>query len=558
MINKSSSLLFAILFCCSILVTCGQSDPLKIQARISIRIVDESGNTTPARVWIDVDNQRFFEPIAPQTATVYANDQSFSCDGEFTMEVPAGNAVVHVEKGKEYTPVDLAIALKAGETIENTIQLKRWIDLPSEGWYSADLHVHLGQDDPRILQQLALADDVHLMPAFTYWLRGEEESWHAAWPDETYTAPIVIDDRHIITRNNIEIERIDSNAAHGLTIGATFLYNLDRPVTTKQFGENFPTDAALCRIAQTHSPGVVFDSDKPSWAETVIGAALGVLNTIQVCHNHYHRWSTLHGGWGMIGPLSAGESNTAVGDGLFHRTNSLYYRFLNCGFRLGVSGGSAIGVMEVPAGYNRVYARIEGSLTAEKMWASIKAGRSFATSGPMLTLDADGQGPGAMISRTSSDTYPIQLTATLRSIETLESLQLVHNGLVVASLSLLDQKPAPILRQTLTYELYPKRSGWIAARAFYRAPDGLLRQAHTSPVYLSVDEKPTAFAADANYMLGWIKILTDIANSQPDRFPSTTAQQEVLADYEEARRRYEQIIRDAQRHWGDQLIPSKN
>ena len=556
--NKLSSLLFAILFFCFILVTCGQSDPLKIQARVSIRIVDESGTTTPARVWIDVDSQRFFQPIAPQTATVYANDQSFSCDGVFTMEVPAGNAVVHVEKGKEYTPVDLAITLKAGETIENTIQLKRWIDLPSEGWYSADLHVHLGQDNPRILQQLALADDVHLMPAFTYWLGGQDESWHATWPDETYTAPIVIDDRHLITRNNIEIERIDSNAAPGRTIGATFLFNLDHPVTARQYGENFPTDAALCRIARTQSPGVVFDSDKPSWAETVIGAALGVLDTIQVCHNHYHRWSTVAGGWGMIGPLSAGESNAAAGDGLFHRTNNLYYRFLNCGFRLGVSGGSAIGVMEVPTGYNRVYARIDGPLTAEKMWASIKAGRSFVTTGPMLTLDADGRGPGAKISRTSSDTDPIQLTATLRSIEALESLQLVHNGRVVATMSLLDQKPAPILRQTLTYELYPKRSGWIAARALYRAPDGLLRQAHTSPVYVSVDEKPTAFAEDATYMLRWIQILDDIARSQPDRFPSTAAQQEVLEDYKAARTRYEQIIQDAQRHWGDQPIPSGN
>jgi hypothetical protein len=556
--NKMSSLLFAILFCCSILLTCGQSGPFTIQARISIRIVDESGNTTPARVWIDVDSQRFFEPITPQTATVYANDQSFSCDGVFTMEVPAGNAVIHVEKGKEYTPVDLAITLKAGETIENTIQLKRWIDLPSEGWYSADLHVHLGQDNPRILQQLALADDVHLMPAFTYWLRGQEESWHATWPDETYTTPIVIDDRHLITRNNIEIERIDGNAEPGRTIGATFLFNLDHPLTARQFGEHFPTDAALCRIARAQSPGVVFDSDKPSWAETVIGAALGVLDTIQICHNHYHRWSTLVGGWGMIGPLSAGESNAAVGDGLFHRTNNLYYRFLNCGFRLGVSGGSAIGVMEVPAGYNRVYARIDGPLTADKMWASIKAGRSFATSGPMLTLDADDRGPGAMISRTSSDTGPIQLTATLRSIEALESLQLVHNGRVVATMSLLDQNPAPILRQTLTYELYPKRSGWIAARALYRAPDGLLRQAHTSPVYVSVDEKPTAFAEDATYMLRWIQILDDIARSQPDRFPSATARQEVLANYEEARTRYEQIIQDAQHHWGDQPIHSGN
>jgi len=68
-----------------------------------------------------------------------------------------------------------------------------------------------------------------------------------------------------------------------------------------------------------------------------------------------------------------------VGDGLFHRTNSLYYRLLNCGFRLGVSGGSAIGVKAMPTGFNRAYAKIDGPLTAEKMWTAIKSGRSFAT-----------------------------------------------------------------------------------------------------------------------------------------------------------------------------------
>jgi hypothetical protein len=62
------------------------------------------------------------------------------------------------------------------------------------------------------------------------------------------------------------------------------------------------------------------------------------------------------------------------------------YRLLNCGFRLGVSGGSAIGVMPLPTGYNRVYARVTGAFDSGSYWAAIKAGRSFATSGPILTL----------------------------------------------------------------------------------------------------------------------------------------------------------------------------
>ena len=519
--------------------------------RVEVRIVDSNGNLTPARAWVDAGIARLFKPAAPDTATPYARDRSFSCDGSFTMDAPAGPVVVHVEKGKEFRAEDVEVDIVEGETARKTIEIHRWVDMPSTGWYSADLHVHLGHDDPRVLKQLALADDVHLIPSFTYWLRGRGETWKTKWPGTAFKQPIVINKRHIITRNNIEIERIDRTAAPGATIGATFLFNLNQPVTARSYGEHFPTDAELCRVARRHSPRAVYDSDKPSWAETVVGAALGMLDTIQVCHNHYHRTTTGRGGWGMIGPLAPGESNAAVGDGLFHRTNSLYYRFLNCGFKLGVSGGSAIGVMDLPTGYNRVYAKIDGELTADKMWTAIKAGRTFATSGPMLLFTANDKTAGDTIAINSDQPQTVAISAYVRSLENLESLELIHNGRVVASRRLLDELPDPIVEGGLVFKLMPRRSGWIATRALFRAPDGLLRQAHTSPIYISVDKKPAASADDARYMLRWIDQLAAIAKSAPKRFPDADARDSVLSIYVEASARYQEILEDARKHWGD-------
>ena len=293
------------------------------------------------------------------------------------------------------------------------------------------------------------------------------------------------------------------------------------------------------------------DSDKPSWAETVIGAALGQLDTVQLCHNHYYRLSTGPGGYGMIGPLAPGESNAAVGDGLFHRTNSLYYRFLNCGFRLGVSGGSAVGVKAMPTGFHRVYAKIDGPLTAEKMWAAIKAGRTFATTGPMLTISANGEPIGAELNLSSDEGKPVSISAHVRSIDELEALQIVHNGRIVASRTLLDEPSQAIVDMKLDFDLITNRSGWICARVLYRAPDGLLRQAHTSPIYVTIDRKPIAFVSDARYMLGWIDRLAAIANSAPARFPDNEARDAVLATYGEARARYDQIVETAQQNWQD-------
>ena len=516
------------------------------QLKVSIR--DSDGGMIAARAWVEAAGERFFHPDAPETATPYRQDRSFSCDGEFTMKLPSGTAMIHVEKGKEYLPVDVEVDVADDQTAEKTVVLQRWINMPENGWYSADLHVHLGHDDARVLKQLALADDVHLVPAFTYWLRGRGETWHAQWPDGTYNDPIRVDGEHLVTRNNIEIERIARDAEPGGTIGATFLFNLQQPVTTVLYGEHFPTDVALCRIARRHSPDVVLDSDKPSWAETVVGAALGMLDTIQLCHNHYYRDSTGPGGYGMIGPLAAGESNAAIGDGLFHRTNSLYYRFLNCGFRLGVSGGSAIGVKAMPAGHHRLYARIDGPLESGKMWAAIKGGRTFATTGPILTLTAGQHHLGDTISIAPGE--PLELATMVRSVERIEALQLVHNGVVIASEEFRGE-PQPFLEGRVAASVRPSRSGWVAARALYRAPDGLLRQAHTSPIYLELADKPAAFASDARYMLRWIDRLRAIALRNSDRFPSDGIQQAVLTNYAEASAVYERVIVEAQDLWGD-------
>lgn len=249
----------------------------------------------------------------------------------------------------------------------------------------------------------------------------------------------------------------------------------------------------------------------------------------------------------MIGPLATGESNAAVGDGLFHRTNALYYRFLNCGFRLGVSGGSAVGVMGVPTGYNLVYAKIDGPLTSDKMWTAIRTGRTFATTGPMLTLNANHSTIGDTIAVNSNQSPQISVRTTVQSRERLESLQIIHNGRTVASRSLQNTEPRPgaeqfVVENTLEFTLSAQHSGWVASRALYRTPHGLLRQAHTSPIYISVDNKPTASAEDARYMLRWIDRLAEIANSHSDHFPDDDARQSVLSVYSEARSRYEHII----------------
>ncbi|MGB0580721.1 MAG: CehA/McbA family metallohydrolase [Limisphaerales bacterium] len=535
---------------------CSAVDP---SGTLAVRVVNLRQEPLPVRAWVDAGGKRFFRPAAPVNATPYDRDRSFSCDGSFRLILPTGPATVHLEKGKEWVVVDRQVEIMSGQTTELSVTLMRWINLPEEGWFSSDLHVHFGHDQPEVLKQLARADDVHLVPAFSAWLRGHEKEWSRTWPKWEGGPVIGVDKHHLVTRNNLEIERINGRAQPGATVGATFLYNLKRPVFAQRFDTRFPTDATLALGAKRHSPNLIADTDKPSWGETTVGAALGVYDVAQLCHNHYHREHTLPGGWGMIGPLSPDERPLSEPDELFRRTNRQYYHWLNCGIRMGVSGGSAMGVMRVPMGYNRTYARVIGDLTAESFWAAVKAGRTFATSGPALDLNIGEHRIGDTIKAKSGERFEARIR--VRWTNKLERVELVHNGEVVAlpdkSSSFSRSEPA-IEPETFiaqydtahTGNVIALRSGWFAARVIYEAPDGRLRQAHTSPIYVSVDNRPTANRASAEYNLRWIDRLIEIAEL-PDRYQSKADRDQVLLTYARARAVYEKVARVAKDVWGD-------
>ena len=513
---------------------------------ISVTVLEAGrDDPLPCRAWVDAGGKRHHKPQA-DTAAPYPRDRSFSCDGRFTIDLPAGRAVVHVERGKEYVPVDREVTVVPGETTELTITLSRWIHMKQEGWYSSDLHVHFGHDRPAVLEQLVLADDVNLLPSFSYWNHFEKE-----WPPFARPRTVAVGPAYLITRANEEIERIGGPPFH--SVGALFIFGLDKPVHVPRHDHTYPCDAALARIAKRTSPECVIDTDKPLWAENVVTMALGLFDSVQVCHNHAHRLATFGNGGlccGMADDPIEEEHHDWAGDELFIRTNRVYYRWLNCGFKLAASGGSAMGVMPVPLGYSRTYAELDGPLTESNYLAAIRRGNTFATSGPMLTMTANGQPMGTTIKYPTTTRGPLTVRSRLRSIDKLEAYEVVHDGRVIQRIALTDSEPSPVLDRTFETKLVPVRSGWVATRAIFRAPDGHLRQAHTSPVYIDVDGKPIASRRDAAYMIRWIDRLIEVSET-PDRYKSQSDRAEAQALFREARQVYQRIARTATEVWGD-------
>ncbi len=525
------------------------------------------GGAQPAfcRAWVEANGKRYYQP-AGVSIVPYDRDRSFSCSGQFSLDLPPGQAVVHVERGKEYLPLDQDVTIKPDETLRLRIELKRWIDMRKRGWYSADIHAHFcgrklagfpDETDIAIMEQTALADDVNFTPYLSFWnhladFKEDNTPWPVAWPIWPGGLSRYADRDHLISLANSEIERIGGEPFH--SVGALLILGMQSPLGLTRHDQTYPCDAQLIRQVQRNSPFYVVDCDKPLWSENVVTAAFGLFTSAQLCHNHFRRADEdLPVGYGMAGPINEEEKERDWGgDEAFWRNNEIYYRWLNCGFRLAVTGGTAMGVMSSPHGYNRTYARIDGPLTEEKYLRALQNGYTFATSGPMLFLTVDDQEPGDTFRLFDEQARkPLQVKVELLGIEPIDTLELVQNGQVIRQVNLKEVQPKPFLNASLKMTIEPKRSGWVAARAVYKNPtNGRLRQAHTSPIYFIIDSRPIAFKKDAEYMMRWVDRLLETSR-EPNRYKNDAERQEVQDIFRQARGIYEDISTTAAKVWGD-------
>ena len=158
------------------------------------------------------------------------------------------------------------------------------------------------------------------------------------------------------------------------------------------------------------------------------------------------------------------------------------YRYLNSGYRLPLVGGTDKMSSAVPVGLYRTYARLDEEFSYEAWCRAVRSGRTFLSGGPLVTLSVDGCEPGDTVELSGPGTVSVH--AAVRSIFPLRSLEIVHNGQVVARAEAGGGRQAEI-----SEELRIGGHSWIACRAF--GVDDHLDEwgrrvfAHTSPVYLA-------------------------------------------------------------------------
>ena len=181
-----------------------------------------------------------------------------------------------------------------------------------------------------------------------------------------------------------------------------------------------------------------------------------------------------------------------------------WYRFLNCGYRLPVIGGTDKMSAEIPLGAIRTYARLAtGTPLSFEAWAdAVRAGRTFVSSGSFVDLEVDGCGPGDVI-RLGRGGGSVDVRASAPAAQpVIGGLELVHDGVVVAAAS-----ADGVDRLSLSERVSVSKGGWLAARVTSREHihSGFATSmgAHSSPIYLEVPGRP-AFAPDDAAAIGTI------------------------------------------------------
>jgi len=204
------------------------------------------------------------------------------------------------------------------------------------------------------------------------------------------------------------------------------------------------------------------------------------------------------------GVIDAVEMQTFA-PGLDSPTVLEWYRFLNCGYRVPVLGGTDKMSAEMPLGAVRTYARIgrDAEPGFESWAAAVRAGRTLASSGPLLELTVDGHEPGDVI-RMAASGGRVEVSARARAAQPiLGRLELVVNGRVVEAA---DGPPSD--GRSLDVALDVPSSAWVALRV--RSEHEILSAyrtsmaAHTSPVYLDVADRPLLAPDDAAAILAVI------------------------------------------------------
>jgi hypothetical protein len=468
-----------------------------------VRVTNGEYNDNEARSFVYAGKSSY--PFWQEPATYFVSKP-------FSILLPAGKWRLAVARGIEYRPVFEEFEIAPGETRNRKVLLRRWVNMPNQGWYSGDDHIHMVRLTPEqneFLMTWALAEDVHVSNTLRMGdLNGVFFEQSGYGKDSRYQRG-----DYVLVSGQEDPRMEIHEQGHAIAL------NIKAPVRD---------------TARYHLYDLVFD------AVHAQGGLAGYA----------------HFAWAPEYYRSTREETFAIWDATLnvvrdkvdfleilqfrHLGLEDYYDFLNLGYKLTASAGS-----DLPWGNTmgevRMYVHTGRDFSPDAWFQAMRAGHTFVTNGPMLMLSVNGALPGDELQLPGNASLRIRARAWAPAdIGSPKTLEIIAHGQVIRSV----ESNHPGQEELSTdFSLRADASQWIAARV--TAHNGAL--AHTSPIYALVEGKSFRNQKELPRLVEKrLKVLDFIASRLADPKQSTTyAQGEVAAltaEIDEARTRYRQLL----------------
>jgi len=524
----------------------GCSAPGESSGKIDVRIWDENNQLTAARIRITNMDGIYLAPVGhqvdfPMTTSgdqesiekdvILDNDRRFAyVDGEFQIAITADSFRIEVVKGFRYKIFDDSLYLgnyPGGIDIYLNIAFD---DLPEDQWYTGDVHVHHINVETALLEMKA--EDLNVCNLLISDFTRDHQNFKGMIEPAS-------DPEHLVFYSQEYREN---------RLGHINLLNLTEKLiepSVEQRTHQYPLN--IDAMDEAHAQG-----GHVSWA-------------------HFAAWPGLEGPLGIIlKKVDAIELLCTIDP--FHepifvsdvvpevRMNSglkLWYRLLNCGFKIPITAGTDKMGNFVTVGANRVYAQVEGDFNYENWIDALNEGRTFVSNSPFLSFKVDNKPPGSILEGSSNKGHRLQ--AEVWSQMPIDRLEIIANGELVAEVSI----PEGAFHAAIDIKYQTEESVWLAARAYQLTQKdtrnglsmsqrrnsgggptylnryyGTLRPevtfSHTSPVYIQIEGQPVRSRDDANY---FVRYLQNVINwlDESGSFPTEEAKQEVLKAFEQGK-----------------------
>ena len=457
---------------------------------VRVNVVDELGKPTAVRLYVEASDGKgyaptgepiFYYPLEPGGR----RDAFFVAVGEAEFDVPSGGLRLTAVKGFEYRISSASVDVVPGQATEVTLVLERWTNWNQRGWYSGENHFHanyLGSYYQRPTQSLAWLKAMDLNAANMIVANAQGAFIH---DEEFFTGQVsaLSTERRFLYWG--QEYRNSDPLGH---MGFLNITRLVPPSYTSVPGSDSPYDFPLNTMAALEAQrqgGLVtymhpiggatrdvFDTNLGA-KESVVTAALGALDTIDLL---------------------------PYGDAAYR----LWYTLLNCGFRIAAGAGTDAftnwrGINRIPGG-SRQYVHVGGRMSWERWVERYREGRSFATTGPLLTFDVNGSGVGEEIKFNSGSTYRATLRTDVMSRTPIDKVEFIQNGRVIASTNARGARNVRAEKQVQVSE-----SSWFGVRVYGPPAPGLTTRAlaHSSAVYVTEGSRPVLVREDLELAIRW-------------------------------------------------------